>query len=144
EAGLRPGRAVFEGRPDADGDAWMPDQGLDAADQHGRAVVAPELVEARCEVGDQQFLARLGPEHGLQDGAVALIGLPRAIKAVDDDVHEPGLGVLAVQQGVEYGIRIQAWKSEPDVSAAIVDQAGDGAVSDRGEFEMRHGNPRSK
>lgn len=140
---LRLARAVIEGGTQAQR-ARPPGHGLEPAHQHGRTEHAPEAAEARRKIPDTRRAAR-AVDRRFRDRRIGNITLAAVLHAVDDDIHETRLRIVAAQQRIEDRIAVQPAQTVPDVAAEVaIDQARDGTVSDDAEIERAHAETRRR
>ena len=120
--------------------ARMAAQASDAPDERHGTEEAPEVLEARREIGDLDAAARAVVLARDEDGRVLEEGLLAA--RVIDDIHSEDAGSRIArgpaQQRAEHRIAVEAREAAPRHGALGVDEAADGAIPDEREIERVH------
>src|SRR6185295_8299253 len=126
--------AMPGGWAEANGDARQSGDRLDDADELRRAKGAPELIEARREVGNANRAALGVAQYRRDHGGVALVGGLRGNATVEQNVGEAFL-VVACQQAAKNRFAVEARKAPPHDPRLRIDQRGGAAVADNGKVK---------
>ena len=129
---------VAEAGADADANAGLAFDRTQDPDQGHRAVAAPELREARREVGDLEGAAFPVPERGDEDRGVLDVALPALDESLDLDVESAALVFRGApfEEARENGVAVGARHARPRDAPAPVDERGEGAVADHSQVEI--------
>ena len=135
--GRRAKPAVVHARPHAHANPAKTRQRLHATHDHRRIEEAAVLVETRREIGDRERRAALRGDDGPHDRRVAAVALFARRLLVESDRKIPVVGFLAVDQGAEDRIAVDAGPAHPHDPPAPIEQRRNVAVADDGQIERR-------
>jgi hypothetical protein len=126
--------AMVMGWADANADARQAGDRLDHPDELRRTVRSPEMIEARCEIGDLDRTPMAVAHRGRDDRSVAEVR-----RAGFDEVFEYDVGKTLLlgpcKQSAEHRIAVEARRAPPHDPCGRIDESSRAAIADHGKVQ---------